>query len=914
MRRSFEGWRAVAEHLQGLADAGGRPGWSLNEGQCASVRALGARLPSNGVVIADEVGMGKTRIAIALAHSVIKAGGRVAILVPPGLGFQWQDELRGGGVEAPALLRSLWQFLEGCRSLGVAQKPWFAQNLVMVSHAFTNWRLGEDSSTWRWALLPALYAFWRRETTGRVPNGFNPLQEGRQPWPGRGYATLDEWWVDTPLQAARSIVGFIKSLPQEHPARRQISDLSSNTPWPDVMARAGYRRDHGLGLRPGLEQAVGLGLGVFDLVIIDEAHKSRGDESGLSRMLDSVVLRSDVARRVALTATPVELDASQWHQTLGRIDAQGVGYSEAEGDIFQRYSQACAWVRARPHNEQAQHAFKHVAALFQQTLRPYLLRRDKRELKSVRDYAACSGAPMHGYRRELEIPVDTRTLSPAWKQAVCAAEALSVVTRQADDPLSKRLRLTIGNGHGIAAILDRAKQDDERDRQQQKLDGDITTLPDQPDTLGNQDKRQQRATWWKSVIGKAFQGSDDPLFDHPAILAAVTAIEEVTQGSRPSAEAEKVLVFGRFTAPLQAMVTLLNARAMLRALDRAEPWAQAKVHDDEWAAVQAAHRQLERVGVLERARLDLELEKQYRALEASRRQDREQLLQLLERGLSKIRAQQLFIQMRRAIERHEGSGDSPLVLVAKALHALTPKHDSPTHLAEAFEELVEALCEREEGYEGSDDLFGAQQAENLWNQLQDRLKDEFSRQEGGFARLMYGGTQARTRRLIQLAFNRPHSHPRVLVTQSVVGREGLNLHKACKTVVLLHPEWNPGVVEQQIGRVDRVGSLWERTLEQALSEPGAQLPTIQVRPVVFRGTYDEGNWSVLRERWDDLRAQLHGVVISPSLKQAAGLSEDFVDNLNASAPSFSPLGDDDGSLRQEPLPRPACRKVPEASS
>jgi hypothetical protein len=101
---------------------------------------------------------------------------------------------------------------------------------------------------------------------------------------------------------------------------------------------------------------------------------------------------------------------------------------------------------------------------------------------------------------------------------------------------------------------------------------------------------------------------------------------------------------------------------------------------------------------------------------------------------------------------------------------------------------------------------------------------------------MYGGTEPQTRRFLQLAFNRPGSHPRVLVAQSLVGREGLNLHRACRTVVLLHPEWNPGVVEQQIGRVDRVDSLWERQLGERLGQgPGeAPWPRILVRPVVFR--------------------------------------------------------------------------------
>ena len=144
--------------------------------------------------------------------------------------------------------------------------------------------------------------------------------------------------------------------------------------------------------------------------------------------------------------------------------------------------------------------------------------------------------------------------------------------------------------------------------------------------------------------------------------------------------------------------------------------------------------------------------------------------------------------------------------------------------------------------------------------------------------------------MIQLAFNRPNSFPKVLVAQSMVGREGLNLHKACRIVVLLHPEWNPGVVEQQIGRVDRVGSHWALELEKAIEagKRGDQLPRIEVRPVIFRGTYDEHHWRVLRERWDDHRAQLHGVVIPPGFMGADPESRELIQEIIASAPNFSP--------------------------
>ena len=85
MNQVFKGWAEVATHLTAIADGNAM---QLNDGQRTSLRVLADRLQVNGVIIADEVGMGKTRIAAAVANSVIAAGGRVAILVPPGLGYQ----------------------------------------------------------------------------------------------------------------------------------------------------------------------------------------------------------------------------------------------------------------------------------------------------------------------------------------------------------------------------------------------------------------------------------------------------------------------------------------------------------------------------------------------------------------------------------------------------------------------------------------------------------------------------------------------------------------------------------------------------------------------------------------------------------------------------------------------------------
>ena len=215
-------------------------------------------------------------------------------------------------------------------------------------------------------------------------------------------------------------------------------------------------------------------------------------------------------------------------------------------------------------------------------------------------------------------------------------------------------------------------------------------------------------------------------------------------------------------------------------------------------------------------------------------------------------------------------------------------------LARAFLSVIDALRDRGEGDVDGNDKLDKEEAKALWPTLSKRLYDEHHAPRASFARLMYGGTAPSTRRLLQLAFNRRSANPKVLVAQSLVGREGLNLHEACRIVVLLHLEWNPGVVEQQIGRVDRLGSDWARRLHDALANEGAntELPCIEVRPVVFRGTYDDRHWSILSARWDDLRAQLHGSAVPARERDSGTLDEEqaaILRRLDAAAPCFDPL-------------------------
>ncbi len=917
MKHSFRGWGDVATCLQQEADqqkARASEDARLNDGQCASLHAIAKRLPDNGVIIADAVGMGKTRIAVAVAACVTKCGGRVAVLVPPGLGYQWEEELRDGGLtDVPPILRSLWAYLAAWESEDPhEQKPWFANQVVMVSHAFTNWRLSDKSDSWRRALLPEVYALWRKRRYDSLPRYYRDNKALVDPWVRR---------------AGKSIVDALPKT-RSHPACKFLDRLIDEFKW-DKSLKGNY--GHGTKLREQLERSVGLGLGVFDLVIVDEAHKSRGDDSGLSHLLANVVLHAGDARRLCMTATPIELDVTQWEHTLGRIkvssdavDAVRIalsGYSKAAKQVRQ------CWRSGGDVLDQ----YKVAAEKFQEALQPYVLRRDKREDRSVQlfwehttgrswstyrsESEITTGLPWSRYRSdESEILVEVEKLPSRWQQAVCAAEALSFVARMGQDPVAKRLRLTLGNGHGIAALLDQVNLDEEHDQKQREYDEDSVATEsrvaenseDDGSTVG---KRAARMKWWHAAILRAFDGEEDSLYDHPAIAAAVAAIEQAT------ARGEKVLVFGRFTRPMRALTDLLNARAML-ARKQGVLWRQTKVHGErdgtsdnsEWPAVRAAHRQLKNklgLGVLDENELDRKLQRQYNRSDSSREKFRNALCSGLKDGFAELgldendKCLKAFEAFARSVTMPDGQD---LPLVSRALLELSGEADfggsiklGSRGLAETFCDLVRSASDRDdpEADGDSDGTIDEDEADSMWITLRARIKEEYSRPQGGFARFMYGGTAQSSRRMIQLAFNRPHSFPKVLVAQSMVGREGLNLHGACRIVVLLHPEWNPGVVEQQIGRVDRVNSHWCRQLDDKI-EAGVssdQLPRIEVRPVVFRGTYDEHNWEVLRERWDDLRAQLEGIVVPDRHAGLDDESRQIIKKLESYAPSFSPLRD-----------------------
>lgn len=71
-------------------------------------------------------------------------------------------------------------------------------------------------------------------------------------------------------------------------------------------------------------------------------------------------------------------------------------------------------------------------------------------------------------------------------------------------------------------------------------------------------------------------------------------------------------------------------------------------------------------------------------------------------------------------------------------------------------------------------------------------------------RLVNGATKSGTRQRLMLTFNTPF-YPDVLIASSVMA-EGVDLHLNCRYVIHHDLCWNPSMLEQRTGRIDRIGA------------------------------------------------------------------------------------------------------------
>jgi hypothetical protein len=126
-------------------------------------------------------------------------------------------------------------------------------------------------------------------------------------------------------------------------------------------------------------------------------------------------------------------------------------------------------------------------------------------------------------------------------------------------------------------------------------------------------------------------------------------------------------------------------------------------------------------------------------------------------------------------------------------------------------------------------------------------------------RLANGGVKRETRQRLMLAFNTPFL-PEILIASSVMA-EGVDLQHDCRHVIHHDLDWNPSVLEQRTGRLDRIRSKSARSKQ----------PIVVYEPYLA-GTQDERMFRVVkdREQWFNV---VMGDRVDPSERASAKLAE-----------------------------------------
>jgi len=895
-------WNAVAQHVKASMIGGD---W-LDDGQRDSLAWIVGRLRAcDGVVLADEVGTGKTRIACAVIHGVLACGGRVATVVPKGLMHQWIAESRALDpsvnpkvlTTVPELFRSVTKAEDWKEIAPNSNEPeWW-----LISHNFRAPQVQSDSNPWR-AALPALVEL---QLACKSVREDKRTREGRfADWLGLSEKFAKKRWLE--WDGMESIAKDVA--PRARPLaawRRKLADL------PEIRITKKHGRlvtdldlaaFRNAGGERVAEELLGLWLGDFDLIVVDEAHKSRGtieedDDTSklrttkvLARLLDEILRSTASARRLCLTATPMELDLSQWLDLLRRARCQLASEGKQVVDELRKAAQEAAIAPdevARLDNLCA------AARAFERSLSPYVTRRRRIEDPLIKEFQARGGScsSPHPHRNVEAVRIGWSEVSrgsTSWLDVLFAAECMSHATRglsqkhTATWPSVIRDAYTkLCNGHVSADF--------------QGLEESIK-VPDTAEADDHTRGKIIRVNYWYKQLREARSRISDDISasdtliesEHPRISAAVREIESWTYPSESSSP-EKVLLFGVFLKPLRVLRDVLNVRSTLRAVDAGHPIAHSIERSDELMPVAIWQlRHLRENGAI-RDRLasvsDVEVRRALREAHAEyvalQRRVRRLISELTDawfadsKMLGDIEDEDL--STRANVRAH-----TMAFVLDDFLSGSTQRYasieDHVKRLANDY--FLEHLKPELNDLEGDDEDARAKALRAIF-------ADDPDARQRRYAVLLSGETQSATRRYMQAAFNRATSSPRVLLAQSQVGREGLNLQEACRVVIQFHAEWNPATLEQQIGRVDRKGSLWEKRARAWLdSGDTTSAPRIEVRQLVFEGTYDAFQWDRVAKRKRLFDASLFGSLLPAEALQS--VPPDRVDDLKSAAPSFRP--------------------------
>lgn len=917
------------------------PFWKY--GQENSIRWIADQLAKpgrRGVLVADEVGMGKTRIVMGAILSVLESGGTVAAVVPPGLLYQWKKEWDdfltslsspANKDYSPIILRSYNSLLEKTNldfPLSANMGKW-----LLISHQFGPPRLAINSHSWRYS-LPIFVKAQQQYDQGRLRNSHWQYVKNTYD----AYDCLEEpaEKCSNCGKCARCKLGVLKKAAQflrKESRWRLFNDIPERALESEQAKenlKEWFSGDYGKAMLGEL-------LGSIDLVVIDEAHKNRSEDSKLEVNLSQIIRRNPAARHIAMTATPMELNPEQWEDLFSRI-GEGETFREKVQGIITEFDTAHREANKYPDMRNKVLGLAEKSARFKEALKPFVTRRIRiRQVEMLKllnlkpEDCAKRAHPHRDHSRPVKI--EFSGVEEKWKPSILALEAIGKAAKGCPT-----------DSQELNHLLGRLKISDSRYAAGQSCDTTVDEDPDDYDKLDSviaeyldaNDKGEaepptrhimgklRRIQYWRKILKRG----DRDLAGHPRIQRVANSIDEAIWGKGGHLKREKILVFGTYKKPLHTLSDVLNHRAVLRFLDR-KP--QTDSVEPPVPAVDSCLKNIDRIW-REYTRLEVNDAIRLRRIFSSK----DQLVQALEKGAHSYRSirnrltEHINKDFAKTLPGDASISDSDKVaqlLRDRLVNELICRGDTSSHLQPAeiknralriWVEYLESYFAKESEetenltqisewkkpvwFTGSEDqikrldqIVDNLSQEELANMVK-RETDHISGRLGFFARTLDGDVKRETRHVLQAQFNSKDSFPQVLIAQSQVGREGLNLHKACRTVIQFHSEWNPGVIEQQIGRVDRIDSFWEeKAIEYSRvhedSVASDEFPKIDIRSVVFDGTYDYFQYNVSKNRKETLNAHLFGELLNEEAleKMPFGGDWDVLRNsLKESSPEFAP--------------------------
>lgn len=823
----------------------------VDDSQKRAILKAADMLVEHGVILADEVGLGKTRVALVVMEAVLRAGGTVAAVVPPGLIYQWENEAK-----------SVFKEISGAK---------ISQNIILLRH-FSN--LFENEN------FPLLNSKKANFVIASQKFGFLEGMAKRNEHYDLftlikilSFTNLRQRWKDAKEKIEKRCSNGVKNAAEYLAENKKILEHSTWKKFTEPPSEKFNIRKDVFETKDDVDLAlkcIGKLIGNVDLLVIDEAHKSReGDDENeknpqnrLTLLLENIIVQGKCSRRFCMTATPIELRSSQWNELFSRCKLPAI---QGDDNFIEKFDTAHVEARANYRNKDALKKLINASKVFTNQLSKYVIRRKRTNNQKYCERIRSIGLNLeNAVKPHVEIkhcfidPGELKESQLNWKKAIYCFEGMSLACQGMNlPPKTKLMRCRYAAG-----LVD------------------FSDYTEEIDKLDNGPQKERIKFWYErsKEYAKERCKGEEPLYGHPRVLKAAKEIYDCVKKT-----GEKVLVFGTFTEPILFLRNTLNALYIIDCMlaNPCKPTTRMGLdYKDIWEVYQQFHNMLD-------------FEKVKAAIEACERENNNRTARLNDNFSNGTVCEGLGLSnLDLSDEEKQKIGERIRSDLAEALRDERIERLERVDARKKEQKIFDNICSAY--VKGSTDQLQSEfdqsecdddDASNRKDKIFDALglgKDKnMSRRHSAFCRLMDGNMKMSTRRIVQELFNNEDAFPKVLIAQSTVGREGLNLQEACRNIFIFHPEWNPAVIEQEIGRVDRIGSLWEKMVDdENRKEP---CPKITVTFVVFRGTYDEYQYRVYESRKNMLDSQLSGVLLGDK-----DVPEEYRTELTKASPNFEP--------------------------